>query len=264
MSRTLIQIHTSSVISGLIEKINSLAKMKHRLKKGELKELFISDILRSYLSSQFNIGSGIIINQAGIQSNQTDVIIYDSRILPPFIKEANLGVFPAECVLAKIEVKSRLTKNSILSAQQSAHKLHNEIYDSEYSIYQDMGNYLPLCTLIGFQGIGAKVLANNEEGAVWLDEHAGELNAICFTGKFSWLKITDSGWRKRDADLITHEETKRFLAAFLDNIRTLSIKRINYINNQENVHKDWLGIYLRDQAGIQFNIRHCCKVEWCS
>ena len=112
MKRTIIQKHSTSIVRGLAERINALVDLDHKLTKGELRELFISNILAQFLTNQFGIGSGIIVNQAGKQSNQTDIIIYDNRIIPSFIREKHIGVYPAECVIATIEVKSNLWETS--------------------------------------------------------------------------------------------------------------------------------------------------------
>jgi hypothetical protein len=46
----------------------------------------------------------------------------------------------------------------------------------------------------------------------------------------------------------THEEIKRFIFPLLDNIRTKAVKREDYFRKE---HKDWFGIYLRDQERIR-------------
>ena len=79
----------------------------------------------------------IVVNQKGEQSDQTDIILYDNRILPPFIKQQHIGVYPAESVLGAIEVKSHLTKTALLEAEASAKRLHEEIFDPRSSIYKD-------------------------------------------------------------------------------------------------------------------------------
>ncbi|RPI84334.1 MAG: hypothetical protein EHM34_03785 [Nitrosopumilales archaeon] len=248
MSRTLIQKHSSAIIRGLSEKISALSDLNHKLSKGELRELFVSNILKSFLTEQFSIGTGVIINQAGYQSNQTDIIIYDNRILPPFIKEQHIGVYPAESVIATIEVKSRLTNVEILKAEKAAHKLKNEIYAQKYSIYKDFGLFKPLCAIIGFYGIGSKALVDSEKGKSWLNENIKNIFAICLTNRYSWLNVGKTGWGKRDSDKTTNEETKRFIAVLLDNIRTNSLRRIKQM---EQEHKDWLSVYIRDQEAIK-------------
>jgi len=95
MNQTLIQKYSTSIINGFIERSKSLSNLQHNLLKGELRELFVTQVLKQFLTAQFQVGSGIIVNQKGEQSKQTDIIIYDNRILPPFIREQYLGVYPA-------------------------------------------------------------------------------------------------------------------------------------------------------------------------
>jgi hypothetical protein len=61
-ARTIIQRHSSAIISGLVDRIQSLSGMDHNLSKGQLRELFVSEVLNLFLSDQFGIGSGIIIS----------------------------------------------------------------------------------------------------------------------------------------------------------------------------------------------------------
>jgi hypothetical protein len=248
MNRTLIQKYSSAIVRGLLEKIATLTEMHHKLTKGELRELFVANILQSFLTTQLEIGSGIIINQAGIQSKQTDIIVYDNRVLPPFIKEYQIGVYPAECVLATIEVKSFLRKAELIQAETAAYHLKNTVYNQKHSIYKDFGKFTPLCAVIGFYGNGCKELLDSESGKVWLKSNMKNIFAICLSNKFSWLNVGTGGWSKRDSDKITHEETKRFIAVLLDNIRTSSLRRIKLIGEE---HRDWLSVYIRDQENIK-------------
>jgi len=87
MTGGLISNHSSAIINGLLKRVESIKKLEHKLTKGELRELFVSNVLKMFLTNQFDVGSGFVINQAGIQSNQIDIIIYDNRILPPFIND---------------------------------------------------------------------------------------------------------------------------------------------------------------------------------
>ena len=64
MERTLIQKYSSSIIRGLVERALDLSKLDHRVTKGELRELFVSNTLKVFLTKQFDIGSGIIIKWA--------------------------------------------------------------------------------------------------------------------------------------------------------------------------------------------------------
>ncbi len=245
MSRTLIQQHSSSILGGMIGRIESLKDLDHRLTKGELRELFISTILRSFLTSQFDIGTGIIINQKGAQSNQTDIIIYDNRILPPFIREQQLGVYPAESVLAAIEVKSCLNKSAILNAETSSSTLKKVVYDPNSSIYPEFNEFIPVCAIIGFYGTGVKDLRGKDEGKAWIGKNINNLDYLCLVNKWSWINIVATGWTPEfhNKKLKSSNETKRFIAVLLDNIRSRSEMKLNIMRQN---HRDWLGSYIRD------------------
>jgi hypothetical protein len=252
--RTLIQMDSSSVIKAMIERIKTLSSLDHRLTKGELRELFVSDVLKKFLSTQFDIGSGIIINHRGDQSKQTDIVIYDKRILPPFIKEQSIGVYPAESVIATLEVKSNLRRKDLESAESAAKHLHNTVYNSEGYLYQSypLLNYKPLCGIIAFYGTGARELSAADAGQIWLNDNIVHLFLICITGKYSWAKVgtPKPNWGIRKGDKNTHEEVKRIISILLDNIRTLSELRLAALSLADT-HYDWLSIYLRDQDSIR-------------
>lgn len=243
MDQTLIQKYSTVLIKGLIEKVISLKQLNHKVTKGQLREIFISDILKSFLTHQFSIGSGIIINQKGEQSNQNDIIIYDNRILPPFLNQFNIGVYPAESVVATVEVKSNFTQTELLKAELSAKNLIENVYKPSSSIYKEFSQFKPIRAVLGFYGNGIKDLKDKTKGKTWLRSNINYLGFICLMNKYSWINMKSNGWTGCIVNE-TNEEVKRFIAVLLDNIRTLA--EIKYQILSQN-HKDWLGIYIRDQ-----------------
>jgi hypothetical protein len=251
--RTLIQRYATAVVSGMVQKVESLSGMTHQLTKGELRELFVNSVLRHFLTQQFSITSGIIVNQKGDESHQHDIIIYDNRKLPPFIQESNISVLPIEAVLAVIEVKTRLDAHAILKTEKNFKRLREVICDKEKTVFPERlkSNYTPLLAIIGFYGSGPKVLSCSQPVAKkWLDANVSHLFSICLVKKFSWLRVPN--WRVSAHVPITYEETKRFLAVLIDNIRTLSNKDPYRLSD---VHEDWLSIYLRDQEIVREQFR---------
>ena len=246
MVRSLIKIHTSSVVKALIEQANTLSELDHALLKGELREIFISNIIKKFLTSQFDVGSGVIINKEGEQSTQTDVIIYDTRILPPFIKEYNLGVYPEESVLATIEVKSWFSKNDIIESSNVAQYLLNNIYRGKknWGSFRDMNIAKPLCCIVGFFDNCHFDYDNKEEIKKWIEQHNKSLFGICLINKFSWLDIYVEGIR---GDLILtdeyNEETKAFIAVLLDYISKFSQERLA---RRGTTLVEWFSAYIRD------------------
>lgn len=243
MDQTLIQKYSTVLIKGLIEKVISLRQLNHRVTKGQLREIFVSDILNSFLTSQFSIGSGIIINQKGEQSNQNDIIIYDNRIIPPFLNKYNLGIFPAECVVATIEIKSNLNTDALSKAELSAEKLVESIYNPSSSMYKEFSNYKPIRAVLGFYGNGIVDLNDKGKGKAWLSNHINYLGFICLVNKYSWIKMSSTGWTGCIANE-TNEEIKRFIAVLIDNIRTFAEVKYQILSKK---HQDWLGVYIRDQ-----------------
>lgn len=242
--RTLIQSYASAQIAGVLGKINASAKIGHRLTKGELRELFLSDLLRPFLTYEFGLGSGIIVNQDGKESRQTDIIVYDKSIIPPFIKESHIGVYPAESVIATIEVKSNLRKGSIIETEKALKHLYEVVYNPSDSIYQDYQKLRPTCIMVGFYGHGMPELRVQNSGQQWLDENVNILSLLCLFGKFSWIKLQGKGWTKSQR-FEHNEETKRFIALFVDNLRTKTHLRSQFLN--QFAHKDWIGVYIREK-----------------
>ena len=237
MPRTLIQKYASSMVADFIGRASDLKDLKHNLTKGELKELFVARILKSFLTSQFEIGSGIVMNLKGHQSGQTDVIIYDNRILPPFIKEQNLGIYPAESVIATIEVKTDLDKTALTDAQDAAKSLWDVFGSVTFG-------FTPLCAVFGFEG-GFSELADEEAGKKWLEESATCLFNICVAKEYCWANVGKNGWSMQLHTPETYEEAKRFIALLLDNVRTKAHERVRYLAGED--HRDWFSAYIREK-----------------
>jgi len=246
VNRSPIQQHTSALIKGLIGETEALKNLGQKTLKGRLIELFVSRVLLKFLTRQFGTGTGVVINQRGEQSKQIDIVIYDNRILPPFIQEQKIGVYPAECVLAVLEVRSWISKETIKEYSDRAKQFYGEIYNPDSSLYKDYSRFRPLYSLIGFYDTGIFKNENREEILQWMMNNAKPLFGVCLVNKFSWLNVVRPEGSLKMADKY-NEETKAFVFVLLDNIRTFSQGR--YLSLVQ--HKDWLGIYIRDQSGTR-------------
>lgn len=60
------------------------------------------------MPQHFGVGSGVVEDYKGRQSKQTDIIIYDKRLMQPVLLAGDRGIFPIDSVLCVIEVKSEL------------------------------------------------------------------------------------------------------------------------------------------------------------
>jgi len=91
--------------------------------KGRAREIFISDLLVPFLDRSFGVCSGIIIDSYNKHSKQIDIIVYDSRIVPPVMLTAGEGIIPYEAVLATIEVKSKLNTRELEKSVHNARSI---------------------------------------------------------------------------------------------------------------------------------------------
>jgi hypothetical protein len=245
MARTPIQEHVSVTIGNLIRQVGSISNLEDNV-KGELVESFNREILGSFLTSQFGIGKGVITNHLGERSGETDIIIYDKRLLPPFIKQERLAVYPVESVIATIEVKCSLNMEKLEKTEASAKLIQETVFNRKQSLLKN-AKYSgmcppPLCAVLAFRSIKKVTeLSSPKEGKLWIEKNIKHLFAICLVDNFSWLNVNTKGWSiiKRDD---TNEETKRFIAVLLDNVRTKGEQRY-MLNSRE--HNDWFSAYIR-------------------
>ena len=241
-----IKEYASALVGGMIAQAESLRELEHKSEKGIFRELFLTDLLNHFLTSQFSACSGIVINQKGEESTQEDIIIYDNRVLPPFIHKQNIRIIPPEPVLAIIEVKSIINHSKLINLEKTAGKLR-ELYrklEEEYrKIDEDFRLIPPIMCLFAFQSDGLPYLEKATEGKAWLDDHITNLTAICLAKRYSWIDMEDGGWKIRKGDSPHYEETKRFIAVLLDNCRTISERRWD---NFRTFHQDWLSKYIRN------------------
>jgi hypothetical protein len=95
----------------------------HDGEKGAFREYFVAELIRPLLVHHFGLGTGIVIDRRGCESCQTDVLIFDRRLMPPLLAAGDRGVFPIDAVLATIEVKSTLKSEHLRSAFSAARRL---------------------------------------------------------------------------------------------------------------------------------------------
>ncbi len=241
----------TAVIKSAIGKSDALSNIGHNVIKGVLRECIISDILSEILPSQFRVGSGIIVNADGDHSSQTDIIIYDSQILSPFVRKYTPALYPIESVIATIEVKTRLYKKYLQKVNRDARKVR-QMFKPPENVKQANRNWkevynkygCPLCSIIGFYGEGPNGLLNPDTGKILLNANASDLFGICLVNRYSWLYLPSlGGWKQRLCDKDTNEETKRFFAVLLDNILTISQARIAA---KRTDHYDLYTAYIRN------------------
>src|SRR5689334_15487364 len=95
-------------VKHLLEMAAAIGNLEHPGEKGTLGELFLRGVIEAMLPKHFGLGSGIIVDHENRQSPQVDLIVFDTRRMPPALHEHGRGVYPIDSVLRAIEVKSTL------------------------------------------------------------------------------------------------------------------------------------------------------------
>jgi hypothetical protein len=228
---------------GVIAQTKALSSLEHKLTKGELREIFLKNLLSHFLPSYLSVGSGIIINNKGDQSKQTDIIIYDNRVLPPFLHSDNLNIYPIEAIISTVEAKSILNFGSVKSAEKKAAHLIDNVWNKN-NWFNTSQRCRPICCVFGFDGNMIKTLSTNDNK--WINKSFSNLTLICSVGKFSWVKMDKgkgSQWYFGEADK-NYGEIRRFIGILIDNLRTVANENLN-LEMSTGSHKDWLGQYIR-------------------
>ena len=120
---TIFRKYLISKIKHAIELSNQFGALSNPSIKGRLREIFITELIEPLLPDGISVTTGVIIDPKGVESDQLDVIIYSSAVLPNLIKTKEQSVVPAGAVLCVIEVKSILNKKEIRDSIKKANSI---------------------------------------------------------------------------------------------------------------------------------------------
>lgn len=107
------EIFQSIATNMLTEFEHIQTQIKHMGERGSEREAVLKSFLVAYLPTRYGISSGEILDSQGTTSHQCDLIIYDHYNCPLLLAGRDVRIFPAESVLAVIEVKSVLSAKEI-------------------------------------------------------------------------------------------------------------------------------------------------------
>jgi hypothetical protein len=114
----------------------SRSAVAHRGSAGSIREDVFSRFLQAYLPQDVRVaGSGEVVSSDGNRSKQIDVLITDNRTPPLYAGGAERhAVVPTEAVYGVVEVKTNLTKATLLEACEnirSAKRLEKLAFGSD-------------------------------------------------------------------------------------------------------------------------------------
>jgi len=89
------------------------AEIRHRGLAGEARETALRHLLASYLPRRAGVGTGVVIDAAGHESRQADVVVFD-RAASAVWTVGGVDFFPCEGVIAVGEVKTQIDSVSDL------------------------------------------------------------------------------------------------------------------------------------------------------
>lgn len=110
--------------------------------KGDETELNWIQWFNDYLPKRYKVDKGIIIDSNGYQSNQIDIIIYDTQYSYLVLHHNNTLLIPAESVYAVFEVKPNLNKENMEYASAKV-KSVRQLYRSSAPIIHAGGQHPP-------------------------------------------------------------------------------------------------------------------------
>lgn len=94
--------------------------LDHPSLAGTIREIALRDCIEPYLTHSFHCGTGKIVDTTGHLTKQIDLVVYQTKLAPPLMVSAEIGIFPAECCAYAFEVKSTLNATEIRSALEVA------------------------------------------------------------------------------------------------------------------------------------------------
>jgi hypothetical protein len=109
-----VEEYWSGVARRLQEEVDTFNKLiGHAGEQGRENELSLVRLIENLLPSTVGVGSGMVIDSHGKYSKQMDILIYDVSSQPSVMAQTNQVIFPVECVLMAIEVKTTLTEDEL-------------------------------------------------------------------------------------------------------------------------------------------------------
>lgn len=200
--------------------------------KGAFREFFVAQLIRPFVPPHFGIGSGIVMDFYERQSKQSDVIIYDHRLLPPILLAGDRGIFPVDSVLAVIEVKSCLKAFHYISLVDAARRISPNTKDNPQGLHiqteantPDKRTPYPLYAVFAYTSD-----ARDKDEGSRLEEQVPNrsdfIKLICVLDKGIWSIKNGKWWKHSDVDM--QNISVRFLLMLLNRLEEVAKTRGKY------------------------------------
>jgi hypothetical protein len=209
----------------IVEKISAAKKSADSLAatighagiEGQIREIAIRECLEPFLTHSFSAAGGKIIDQFGEISDQIDLVIYQTKSVPPILINKELGIFPIECCKYVFEVKSTITATEIkdsLKKFNSIRGLKSFPKKNESGSYE--GTVAPVTVLFAF----SSDISGIEIDRFLKYESASNPSTIvlCVLGKGYWFFV-DGKWHGEAASAEQpYREFTMFITGFMNTL----------------------------------------------
>jgi hypothetical protein len=132
--------------------------------RGRAREIFTESMLKPLLYPTMSVCTGTIIDGMGGQGPQTDVIVFDARIVPPLMLKPGEGLVPCESVLFAIEVKSQLTRQELMKSVAWASKIKRSVFHPSVAALSGSVSSIPCAVFAYSSDLAAVSTIADEEG----------------------------------------------------------------------------------------------------
>ena len=125
---TLFEQILGDTIRFAVERSNGVSGVTNAGLRGLIRESLVENLFEPLLPSPYRVGTGIIVDHEGAQSNQSDIIVWNNAIHPPLFTARGAGIYAVESVLATVEIKSTLAAKDYEQTFVNAIKLATMSY----------------------------------------------------------------------------------------------------------------------------------------
>jgi len=203
MPNDIFRDRVNNLIQSAIKEALNVKKIEHPFLQGRIREIVLDNIFKPLLILGTECGTGKIVDSKGIQSDETDIIIYSKNILPSIMYSEREGIFPAESCLYSIEVKSKSTAEEVKDAIKKAKKIRelhylSGEYDNNFNPVENLSIQLIAPVFFAFDSD----LKNDRKSEI--DRYKENdpdfykypyLRAICVVGKgYWWFNFNKKEW----------------------------------------------------------------------
>ncbi|WP_139167195.1 DUF6602 domain-containing protein [Chromobacterium sphagni] len=176
---------TSLIAAAKTEADKLTAHINHHGLAGEIRELAAQRCVEPFLTQSYRCGTGKVIDSLGNKSDQTDIVVFHKKTVPPVLLNSQLGLFPVECVRYVFEVKSTLSATEIKDANakfQALYKLKSFPKTDSNGVV--IGGPMPTCVLLAFSSdiVGDEL----ERYLKHTNDNLPPCTALCVLGKGYW------------------------------------------------------------------------------